>query len=97
MGAVLATQAPYSAKSTQEARLNPRAMWLPKFFYESIPFYLLGLGVGGLGVAFYLDSWYWAEIAAGGGLFALVVGLMLLLRRKGYRSSRSRVDFDRSS
>ena len=72
-------------------------MWVPKFFYESIPIYLLGLGAGGLGAAFFLDSWFWAEIAAGGGLFALVVGLVLVLRRKGYRASRSRFDFDGSN
>jgi len=72
-------------------------MWLPKFFYESIPFYLLGLGAAGLAAAFYLDSWYWAEITAGSGLFALIMGLVLVLRRKGYRSSRSRLDFDKSS
>jgi len=71
-------------------------MWLPKFLYETIPFFLLGLGVAGLGAAFYLNGWYWAEIAAGGGLAALVTGLVLLLRRKGYRSSRSRLDFDGS-
>ncbi len=72
-------------------------MWLPKLFYESIPFYLVGLGAIGLGAAFYLDSWYWAEVVAGGGLTALVIGLVLVLRRKGYRSSRSRVDFDGSN
>jgi hypothetical protein len=72
-------------------------MWLPKHVYESIPFALLGLGALGLGAAFYVDSWYWSEILAADGLIALVIGLVLLLRRKGYRSSRSRIDFDRSS
>jgi cytochrome c biogenesis protein CcdA len=71
-------------------------MWLPKIFYESIPFYYLTLGAGGIGAAFYVDSKYWAEVLAAGGLITLVVGLVLLLRRKGYRSSRSRVDFDRT-
>lgn len=72
-------------------------MWLPKLLYESVPLYLLGLGAAGLGAAFYLDSWFWAEISAGAGLLLLVIGLALVLRRKGYRSSRSRVDFDGSS
>jgi cytochrome c biogenesis protein CcdA len=71
-------------------------MWLPKYLYETLPFYFLGLGVAGLGAAFYLESWYWAEIAAGVGLVTLVIGLVLVLRRKGYRSSRSRLDFDGS-
>jgi len=69
-------------------------MWLPKALYETIPFYYIGLGAAALGAAFFIDRWYWAEILAGGGLIALVIGIMLLLRRKGYRSSRSRLDFD---
>jgi len=71
-------------------------MWLPKFLYETIPFFLLGLGVAGLGAAFFVYSWYWPEIVAGSGLTSLVIGLVLVLRRKGYRSSRSRLDFDGS-
>lgn len=72
-------------------------MWIPKILYESIPFYYVGFGAVALGAAFYVDSWYWAEVLAGGGLIAIVIGLVLLLRRKGYRSSRSRLDFDRTS
>ena len=72
-------------------------MWIPKILYESIPYYYLGLGAFAIGAAFYVDSWYWAEVLAAGGLISIVIGLMLLLRRKGYRSSRSRLDFDRTS
>jgi len=68
-------------------------MWLPKIVYESIPFAWLGIGVIGLGAAFLLGSWYWPEILALAGLSAIVIGLTLMLRRKGYRSSRSRADF----
>ena len=71
-------------------------MWLPKFFYESIPFSWLGLGAAGLGAAFFVDRWYWPELLAGGGVLAVLLGLVLLLRRRGYRTSRSRLDFDRS-
>lgn len=71
-------------------------MWLPKFLYETIPVFFVCLGVVGLGAAFYMNSWYWAEIVAGSGLAALITGLVLVLRRKGYRSSRSRLDFDGS-
>jgi hypothetical protein len=70
-------------------------MWLPKLLYESLPFYYLVLGAAGIAAAFYVESWYWPEVAAGAGLALLLTGVVLLLRRKGYRSSRSRLDFDR--
>ncbi len=69
-------------------------MWLPKFLYESIPFWYLVIGTALLGTAFFIDGAYWPEICAGAGLAALIAGLVLILRRKGYRSSRSRIDFD---
>lgn len=72
-------------------------MWLPKALYESIPFSWLVAGVVALGAGFFIEAGYWGEIVAGCGAIALVIGLMLLLRRKGYRSSRSRLDFDRSN
>ena len=72
-------------------------MWLPKALYESIPFYYLVLGAAAIGAAFYLESEYWPEICAAVGVVLLVIGIMLLLRRKGYRASRSRLDFDRKS
>ena len=71
-------------------------MWLPKFLYESIPAYYLIFGLSALIAAFVVDQGYWPEILGATGALLLVIGLMLLLRRKGYRSSRSRLDFDRS-
>ncbi len=70
-------------------------MWLPKPLYESVPFHYLVLGVAAIVAAFYVESGYWPEILAAAGVLLLVVGVVLLLRRKGYRSSRSRLDFDR--
>jgi len=75
--------------------MKPCAMWLPKFLYESLPFYYLALGAAVLGAAFYVDKGYWPEICAGAGIVLLVLGLVLVLRRKGYRASRSRLDFNR--
>jgi protein-S-isoprenylcysteine O-methyltransferase Ste14 len=70
-------------------------MWLPKPLYESIPFNYLILGVAAIVAAFYVEAGYWPEIFAVGGILLVVTGIVLLLRRKGYRSSRSRLDFDR--
>lgn len=69
-------------------------MWLPKSLYECIPLFYLAIGVAALVAAFCVEGWYWPEISAGSGLFAVVIGLALLLRRRGYRDSRSRLDFD---
>jgi len=71
-------------------------MWLPRIVYETLPFYYLGLGIVLLGAAFKVESAYWPEICAGGGLLALITGIVLILRRKSYRDSRSRLDFDES-
>jgi hypothetical protein len=70
------------------------AMWLAKPIYEALPHIYLGLGAALVAAAFYLDRWYWPEVLSVCGLASLVVGLILLLKRRGYRHSRSRVDFD---
>jgi hypothetical protein len=69
-------------------------MWLPKPVYESVPFCYLAIGAALLGGAFQLDTGRWTEACAGIGVVALVAGLVLILRRKGYRASRSRLGFD---
>jgi hypothetical protein len=72
-------------------------MWLPRILYESLPLCYLALGALLLGSAFYVEVRYWPEILIGAGLVALVCGVMLILRRKAYRTSRSRLDFDDSA
>jgi predicted phage tail protein len=72
-------------------------MWLPKPLYESIPFHYLILGAAAVIAAFYVETGYWPEILAVVGAVLLITGVMLLLRRKGYRSSRSRLDFNRKN
>lgn len=72
-------------------------MWLPRFLYESLPFWYLGIGGVLIGFAFAIEAGPWPEVLAVAGLVALVIGLMLILRRKGYRASRSRSDFDETA
>lgn len=72
-------------------------MWLSKPIYEALPYYYVALGAALAAVGFlYADawSWYWEEICVVLGACALVAGLVLLLKRRGYRASRSRLDFD---
>jgi sugar phosphate permease len=72
-------------------------MWLPKPLYESIPFSGLVIGVIVLVAAFFVSEPYWPEILAAAGILGIVISLVLLLRRRGYRASRSRIDFDSRS
>lgn len=69
-------------------------MRLPKGLYEIKPFLSVVAGGAALIAAFYFDESYWPEVCIGVGIVLVVYGLVLLLRRKGYRSSRSRFDFD---
>ena len=69
-------------------------MWLSKPVYEGLPFYYMGLGLASLAASFYVHSWHWPRICASLGLLLLVGGLVLWLKRRGYRASRSRSRFD---
>ena len=70
-------------------------MWLPKPIYESLPYALI-LGGVALSTGSYLSDLQWLQSAllVGGSLIA-VAGLVLLLKRRDYRLSRSRVKYDR--
>ena len=70
-------------------------MWLSKPVYESLPFYYMTLGVTALLAGLYVNYWYWPVICIGVGLGSLLLGLVVWLKRRDYRASRSRVDFDR--
>ncbi|MEE8093936.1 MAG: hypothetical protein V3T47_06835 [Gammaproteobacteria bacterium] len=71
-------------------------MWLSKPLYESLPYYYIAVGFFVLASSFYLDTWYWPAILAGVGLAGMVAGLVVWLRRRGYRLSRSRLPLDDS-
>jgi Flp pilus assembly protein TadB len=69
-------------------------MWLSKPLYESLPYYYAVVGAIILALSFYLENWYWPTILAGIGLASVIAGLVLWLRRRGYRQSRSRRAMD---
>lgn len=67
-------------------------MWLPKPVYELLP-YAYGLG----GLVLLLGSHgvrndFWANTLLVIGILAIVVGLMLTLRRRDYRLKLSKYD-----
>lgn len=69
-------------------------MWLAKPIYESLPFYYMAVGVLSLVTGLYVSSWHWSLICMIVGLASLLAGLVLWLKRRGYRASRSRLDLD---
>ena len=67
-------------------------MYLPRTIYELVPW---GWAVGGAALA--IASWMWSEAgwsdaALVAGTTGLVVGLVLLMRRRTYRADASRYD-----
>jgi hypothetical protein len=70
-----------------------KRVWLNKRLYEGLPFAYMGVGVALTGSLLLSDSG-WSLLSAIVGLSFLTGGLVLLLRRRGYRASRSRTAFD---
>lgn len=71
-------------------------MWLAKPLYELLPYYYVVIGTLSLGAGLYLNYWYWPQICTVLGFSGLIGGLVVLLKRRDYRSSRSRVDFEKT-
>lgn len=69
-------------------------MWLSKPIYEGLPYYYMALGLAALLTAFLAARWYLPEICSAVGVVSLVAGLVIWLKRRDYRASRSRLDFE---
>lgn len=69
-------------------------MWLSKPFYEALPFAYIAVGLACLIASVWLETGRWPLVSAMLGLAALIGGLVIWLKRRGYRSSRSRAAFD---
>ena len=77
-------------KSTPGQKNND--MWVSKPIYESLPYFYLLVGAISLGASMYLKHWHWPTICFVVGLFCLVAGLVVLLKRRDYRDTDRRVD-----
>ncbi|MFO7287291.1 MAG: hypothetical protein LOD94_13185 [Gammaproteobacteria bacterium] len=71
-------------------------MWLSKPLYEALPFVYMAAGLAAVIVGFVLELEAWSSMLVVVGLCALTGGLVLCLKRRDYRSSRSRAAFDES-
>jgi len=55
-----AIQAPETREGLQNAkRLMTRRIWLPKFFYDCLPWFYLAAGIAALLAALYVSDWFW--------------------------------------
>jgi hypothetical protein len=60
-------------------------IWLSKPIYETLPYFYLLAGVVCLIASLYLNYWYWPTVCLIGGIACLVIGLIILLRRRDFR------------
>ena len=63
-------------------------MWLPRPIYEAIPYVSAGAGAALIGIACYADHGPRGVAFAVGGLLG-IVGLVLWMKRRDYRSTQS--------
>jgi hypothetical protein len=61
-------------------------IWLSKPFYETLPYLYVVAGICLLLASLYLNYWYWPTVCLISGVFCLVMGLFILLRRKDFRT-----------
>jgi membrane protein implicated in regulation of membrane protease activity len=66
-------------------------MWVSKPFYESLPYFYLVAGAISLGASLYLDYWYWPTVCFVVGVFCLVAGIVVFLKRRDHRVNKRRV------
>jgi membrane protein implicated in regulation of membrane protease activity len=69
-------------------------MWVSKPIYESLPYFYLLVGAIALGASMYLNHWYWPTICFSVGLFCLVAGLVVWLKRRDSREHDRRAKND---
>ena len=71
-------------------------MWLPKSIYEALPLlYVLGGIVASLASQL-IDHDVLRPVLFAGGVVVLIGGVVLMLKRRDYRLSRSRLKYDRA-
>jgi hypothetical protein len=60
-------------------------LWISKPIYESLPYFYQTVGGISLAAAMYVNHGYWPAICITMGLFCLVAGLVVLLKRRDAR------------
>jgi hypothetical protein len=68
-------------------------MWMTKPVYESLPFVYMAAGLVAAAAAFFVEQGRWQAVCVAAGMALMIGGLVLWLKRRDYRSSRSRTPF----
>lgn len=63
-------------------------MWLSKPVYELLPYCYLAAGLAALAASIYLNYWYWPTICLALGFAFLILGMLVLLKRRDFRQNR---------
>ena len=63
-------------------------MWLSKPVYELLPYCYLAAGLAALVASMYLNFWYWPTICLAAGFAFLILGMLVLLKRRDFRHNR---------
>ena len=66
-------------------------MWIPRPFYEALPYLYMSGGVGLLGAAYFIDRGPRGLLLVLGAA-GLTLGLVLWMRRRDYRASQREYD-----
>lgn len=70
-------------------------MWLAKSIYEPLPVVVMLVGAALAVIGLLAEREIWQFLFFSIGVLLLTAGLVLVLKRRAYRLSRSRRDFDR--
>lgn len=62
-------------------------MWVSKPIYESLPYFYLAVGAITLLASLYVSHWHWPAICFLLGVFCLVAGLVVFLKRRDSRKN----------
>jgi Flp pilus assembly protein TadB len=69
---------------------NGFPMWVSKPIYEALPYFYLLVGAISLVASMYINYWYWPTICFVLGMFCLVAGLVIVLKRRDSRTDDRR-------
>ncbi len=61
-------------------------IWISKPFYESMRFLYILAGISLLIGSLYLNYWFWPTICLVSGFICLIFGLLIMLRRRDFRT-----------